>query len=102
MAKGQLAKDRVIKKLKDVFGADYIGEYDKKHYVWVQDDGEKVQIAISLTCPKTPVATVTPSLDGGMDFSGDNDVIAPTSYTPAEITPQEQENIAALLERLGL
>lgn len=102
MAKGATAKNNVIKKLKEVFGEDYIGEYDKKYYVWAQDDGEKVQIAISLTCPKNPVETVTPTLNGGFDFSGDNEVVTSTKFEPAEITQEEQDNIAELLARLGL
>ena len=102
MAKGAIAKDRVVAKLKEIFGADYIGENQKKYYVWADDGGEKVQIAISLTCAKTPIEVVTPVLNGGFDFSGDNDVVATVNAEPAEITPQEEENIAALLERLGL
>ena len=41
-----------ITKLKEAFGENYIAEVDKKHYVWADDAGERVQIAISLTCPK--------------------------------------------------
>ena len=102
MAKGSLAKDRVTTKLQEVFGADFIGVYDKKLYVWAQDEGEKVQIAISLTCPKNPVAVNTPTVAGGFDFSGDNDVVAPSTFTPAEITQEEKDNIADLMTRLGL
>lgn len=102
MAKGAIAKSNIVKKLKEVFGEDYIGEYDKKYYVWAQDDGERVQIAISLTWARNPVETVTPTLNGGFDFSGDNEVVTSTKSEPAEITQEEQDNIAELLARLGL
>jgi hypothetical protein len=102
MAKGALAKDRVLSKLQETFGSDVIGIYDKKLYVWAQDEGEKVQIAISLTCPKNPVAVTTPTVAGGFDFSGDNEVVAPSTFVPAEITQEEEDNLARMMERLGL
>ena len=38
MAKGQEAKDNLIKKiLNGTAGSDYIGEYDKKHYFWLDE-----------------------------------------------------------------
>ena len=58
MAKGANAKVVVENKIKEAFGNDFIGIADKKIYVWADDGGEKVQVAISMTCPKTPVGTV--------------------------------------------
>ena len=46
MARGSIAKESVVKKIAAEFGADFIGEYDKKVYVWANDGGERVQIAI--------------------------------------------------------
>jgi hypothetical protein len=40
MAKGTLAKQNVTDKIRSAFGADFIGEYDKKIYVWANDGGE--------------------------------------------------------------
>jgi hypothetical protein len=40
--KGQIAKDNVAQKIMTTFGKDYIGEFDKKHYVWADDGGNKV------------------------------------------------------------
>ena len=34
MARGSIAKEVIVKKLKDAFGADFIGEVDKKIYIW--------------------------------------------------------------------
>lgn len=103
MAKGTVAKQNVVAKLKEVFGENYIGENANKHYVWADDGGEKVQIAISLTCPKTPIGTVDMSsaFGDGMDFEA-APVIAQTKFEPAEITDQEKQNIADMMAALGL
>lgn len=55
MAKGAIAKESVIKKITEAFGADYLGEVDKKYYVQAEENGEMVQVALSLTCPKNPI-----------------------------------------------
>ena len=105
MAKGAIAKTEVIKRIQTAFGADYIGEFDKKVYVYANENGEKIQIAISLTCPKVPVAcTTAPAVDnsGDWDFEDAAVTTAPTSFEPAEITDEERDNVAALMERLGL
>ena len=103
MAKGTNAKNSVINKTAMAFGTDYIGEIDKKVYVWADDGGEKVQIAIALTCPKNPVETggVSTAPVSGWDFS-DKAVTASTPVSKAEITPEEQARIADMMNRLGL
>ena len=103
MAKGTNAKNAVINKIAMAFGTDYIGEIDKKVYVWADDGGEKVQIAIALTCPKNPVEAggVSAAPASGWDFS-DKTVTASTPVSKAEITPEEQARIADMMNRLGL
>ena len=103
MPKGAVAKSKIAEKLKDLFGENYVGESGGKHYVWENDGGEKVQIAISLTCPKNPIGTVDMSsaFGGGLDFEAEP-VVVQTKFEPAEITEQEVENLAAMMERLGL
>ena len=103
MARGQIAKDKVFAALQQAFGADYIGVVDKKAYLWVNDGGEKLQIAVALTVPKVQVGTVQ-NASAGFDFDEDapTPVVAKTSFEPAEITQEEQDNIQTLFERLGL
>jgi hypothetical protein len=103
MAKGAVAKQNVVTKLKEVFGENYIGENANKHYVWADDGGEKVQIAISLTCPKNPIGAVDMSsaFGGGLDFEAEP-VLVQTKFEPAEITPEETKNLADLMASLGL
>lgn len=104
MARGQIAKDNIAKKLQEVFGTDYIAESGGKHYVWAKDGGERVQIAISLTCPKNPIGTVdlSSAFSDGFDFESTNVVAAPTKFEPAELTQEEKETIEQMMARLGL
>lgn len=96
MAKGTIAKEYVVKKIKEVFAEDFIGEQDKKVYVWGIENGEKIQIAISLTCTKNPI--------GGINFEMmpvENEVRAEVVET-AEITQVEKDNVAELIKMLGI
>lgn len=103
-ARGAIAKDNVVNKIKEAFGADYIGEYDKKFYVYSQENGERIQIAISLTCPKVQVAVATAPATGDFNFEDDapSPVIAASGFEPAEITTEERERVNDLLKKLGL
>ena len=106
MARGSNAKIEVQNIIATAFGSNYLGEYDKKIYVWANDgNGEKVQIAISLTCPKTPIE-FDATIDNGGDWDFTDDApkaqVAVSSAPPAEITEQEKQNIADLMARLGL
>lgn len=103
MARGSIAKNNITEKLKNFFGTDFIGEVDRKLYIWADDGGERVQIAIAMTCPKSNV-----------DFGETGGFIEPGSTTGVyagkriesqpivEMTPEEQENIATLIAKLGL
>lgn len=89
-AKGTIAKENVVNKIREAFGSDFIREYDKKIYVWGQENGERIQIAIAMTCPKVQIETGAP--------------VAHNFEEPAraEITEEEKKNIADLMARLGL
>lgn len=108
MAKGAEAKQKVAEKIAAAFGADYVGEVDKKHYVWTTENGERIQIAISMTCPKVPIILDTTAQTGDWNFENDTQPMATTVATPvaavqpAEISEQEKKNIADLMQRLGL
>ena len=108
-ARGNVAKERLIKKFIGASGVCFLGEYDKKYYFEEDDGGERVQIALTLTCPKTfiaapsAVAAVPKENFGDWDF-GDEALkpVAAAKAEPAVITEQEKENIANLLLKLGL
>ena len=104
MARGTIAKNNVVAKLQAAFGADYIGEYDKKYYVWAQENGERVQIAIGLTCPKVPVEISAAPIGGDFNFEDDapTTVVAAGGFQPAEITDDERDKVRDLMKALGL
>lgn len=98
MAKGQIAKTQVADRIAKAFGSDWIGEYDKKFYVWATENGERLQIAISMTCPKSPVGDVSTVGSDKMSF-----VDAPiATQEKKEITEDERKHIADLMAKLGL
>lgn len=97
-AKGTIAKEKVAEKLKEAFGADYVGEYDKKHYLWVDDGGQKVQIAVSMTCPKNIVGEV--QTGGDLNFES-VPTLGVSGYEPAAFTKEEEEDIQNLMKKLG-
>lgn len=104
MAKGAIAKQAVVNKLQAAFGDAWIGEYDKKYYVWSQENGERVQIAIGLTCPKVPVEVSNSAPTGDFNFEDDapNVVVAAGGFQPAEITTEERDKVRDLMRELGL
>ena len=98
MAKGAIAKQVVEDKLREVFGKDFLGIADKKVYVQAEEDGQMVQVAITMTCPKTPFITDGVTADG---FPEGN-FADPTEYKPAEITSDELDNVRKMIKELGL
>lgn len=101
-AKGSIAKAEVTKMIQDVFGENFLGEFDKKIYVQVPENGEMVQIAIALTCPKTPVTISSGPVVKGDRIDFDSEPVVSAPIIKAEITAEERENIAAMMARLGL
>ena len=95
--KGSVAKLFVENKIKEMFGENFIGSADKKLYVLADDGGQKVQIAISLTCPKV-------GLDiEGKGFVDDTGIMGTYTGEPViEITPEEEETIQTLIKKLNL
>lgn len=99
-ARGTVAKEQVAKKMADAFGADWIGKFDSKYYVWANENGERVQIAISMTCPKTPIGEAGASADSNvLNFE---DGATAGGEAQVEITVDEKKNVADLMARLGL
>lgn len=101
-ARGANAKIEVENIIRNAFGDRFVGVAEKKLYVLGDDgNGEMVQVAISLTCPKTPYVAGAPA-EGGIDFDNMPSGGKATEFKPAEITKEETENIRKLLAELGL
>lgn len=92
MAKGAVAKQEVLAKLKEVFPDAF--EYGKEFRIPMMEDGQRVEIKIALTCAKTNVG-------------GDGDSVESVGEVPAstltstEPTEEEKQNIADLMSKLG-
>lgn len=112
-AKGTESKEWITKKIIECFGQDKAFVYDKKLYISTKENGEDVQICLTMTCPKTIVSpngvstsveTPKAAFSGGFDFESMG-VPAPTTpepFKPAEITNSERELVQDLMKRLGL
>lgn len=99
-AKGSIAKVEVENRIKEAFGSDFAGVADKKIYVWADDGGERVQIAISMTCPKVFLdseasASTVVKTGAGIDFEAQ-------PPKKAEVTQEELDRITAMMNKLGL
>jgi hypothetical protein len=103
MPKGNVAKDVVTKKIIEAFGNDYIGEFDKKLYVWADDGGERVQISISLTCPKILRGIEETEDYGDLNFEdAPKEKTQPSNWKPADVTQEEKDTLAELMAKFGL
>ncbi len=108
MAKGIEAKQYIISKLKETFGADYLGENGGKYYVVAPDGESNIQMAITITCPAKEVIFPDPNTatdrDGGA-FSLNNPPPPATNSSTlgnGEMGEEEIERIKKLLDELGL
>lgn len=101
MAKGNEAKAALIARFAAAVGADYLGEADKKYYFNSKENGEVVQIAVSMTCPKTPV-----TFNGhGGDLNFDEDeagAAASSGGSPVTMSEDEQAVLERLMKELDL
>ena len=99
-AKGTEAKERVTKKILECFGQNDAFVFDKKIYINTTENGEKVQVALTLTCPKTMVGEISKPTDSAFDLGVAT--AAPEPFKPAEITTEERETVIDLMKKLGL
>lgn len=101
MAVGEEAKTKLINKIIEALGDSYIGCVDKKYYFVSYENGSEKQVAISLTCPKNPVAVSGAPVvrSGGIDFEAEPVLTAPKT---TEVSEEERQTVADMMRRLGL
>lgn len=93
MARGAEAKATVWNKILETF--DDAFEYNKEIRIPMEDNGERVEIKVTLACAKENVG-------GGEAASVEPQSAFTEPKTTAAPTPEEKENIAKLMDRLGL
>ena len=94
MAKGAIAKTEVIAKIKEVFPEAF--EYGKELRIPLEEDGQRVEIKVALTCAKTNVGGDGASVESQVES---NVAVNVPAAAPSE---EEKQNIANLMDRLGL
>jgi hypothetical protein len=93
MAKGQTAKDTLGKIIIEAVGDRFITVQDKKIYVNMDDGGEMVQVAVSMTIPKTSIAA------GSSAFSSSKESSA---FAPTELSPEDKAKVEQLKKLLNV
>lgn len=95
MARGQKAKEEISQKILETFSGSF--KYDKEIRVPIQEDGELIQIKITLTAAKTNV-------NAGSDIVTPNINNIQPGAVPVfeEITEQEKIEVQNLMEKLNL
>lgn len=91
MAKGSLAKERVMNRIRELYGNDYVGTENNKVYVYEDDGGERVQIAISFVCPKEGLTRKTTAEENKNP-----------NVRHLNIDEKERQEVLDLMARLGL
>lgn len=95
MAKGSAAKDNLMYLFSTACGDNFIGTEDgKKFYFWSKENGEKMQVCVTMTIPKTPM-TVSGDVDTALDFEDED--------TPfGQMNEDEVQTLDRLVKELDL
>ena len=94
MKRGDLAREKVVETIKSAFGDNCLGVQEKKIYVTADENGEKIQFAISITMPKAAVSLT----EQPHDWS-DSPVVSEPATT---VSKEDEEKVAALMRTLGI
>ena len=100
MARGAIAKSEVAKKLLATFDGAF--EYDKEIRIPMVENGENVQIKVTLTCAKENVSNGADNAIPGDFPPPKNEPVTVVSDTPVAPSEEEKENVKRLLELLNL
>ncbi len=91
-AKGTTAKANLLEKFKTALGSDFVGvDADgKKAYFWSSENGERMQVYITMTVPKAPLA----------GSAAPKEIVFDDNKTP--IGADEQATLDRLMKELNL
>ena len=92
--RGTQAKQIVIAKIKEIFPEAF--EYGKELRIPLEEDGQRVEIKVALTCAKTNVGGDGSSVESQVES---NVAVNAPAAAPSE---EEKQNISDLMSRLGL
>ena len=93
MARGNLAKEEITKRILNTFNQSFL--YGKEIRIPILENGEVVQIKVTLVAAKTNV-------ENGADNAVPSSVTPVTPAPSVEITEDEKREVADLLASLNL
>lgn len=104
MARGAAAKEEIINRLLSTFEGSF--KFDKEIRIPMMENGEEVQIKVTLTCAKVNVDRGSDAALPGVLQTKDKPAVSSisnaTDSSLIEPTAEEKANVKALMERLGL
>lgn len=104
MARGAAAKEEIINRLLNTFEGSF--KFDKEIRIPMMENGEEVQIKVTLTCAKVNVDRGSDAVLPGVSQTKDKPTVGSisnaTDSSLIEPTAEEKANVKALMERLGL
>ena len=92
MARGATAKAEITKKILEIFEGSFLN--DKEIRIPFDEDGDEVQIKITLTAAKVNVENA-----GGAISNATSEQAPPQKV---EVTKEERQNVQKLMEQLNL
>ena len=104
MAKGQLAKKAIAQKILEVFEGSFLYNNDKEIRIRTEEDGQEVQIKVTLTAAKD---NVEPGDDVALPGTTGTSVVASTVATTTaketiQPTEEEKQKVKDLLAAIGM
>lgn len=104
MARGAAAKEEIVNRLLSTFEGAF--KFDKEIRIPMIENGEEVQIKVTLTCSKVNVDRGSDAALPGVSQTKDKPAVSSisnaTDSSLIEPTAEEKANVKALMERLGL
>ena len=100
MAKGAIAKKEIMQKIIEMFPGSFLYNNDKEVRINSTEEGNPVQIKITLTCAKTPVENE----NGIFEINNSNAIEFKNTPKPQDIvepTEEEKANLKALLDNFS-
>lgn len=100
MARGAISKEKITNTILQTFSGSFT--YDKEIRIPMIEDGEQIQIKVTLTAAKTNVGVGDENKVPGSDNNEINFEDLSSNKVAVEVTEQEKNNVATLLKNLGL
>ena len=105
MARGSASKEKIIAKILDTFPGSFV--YEKDIRIPMVENGETIQVKCTLTAAKVNVENgADTALPGAVSTTSEFNGAIPVTNVPNDFinepTAEEKENVAKLLQTLGI